>query len=309
MWARNDEREESTVSTAQETDVRYDEEYVQAATGERIFARRWLPAGQRPTAVAVIAHGLGEHSGFYLPVTRYLLGRGLAVYAYDQRGFGRSEGRRGHVMRYEQYIEDLRAMVARARAEQPELPMVLLGHSMGGTIAVLFAERYPRTVTHVILSAPALILRRRVSPRERVLAITMSRLKPTYTRTGKSDPTLLTRDPAMQQEVLADRWRHQHITARLFMELFVRAPREALAHLHRLRMPLLIIHGADDPLVSPASSQRIYRGAASSSKRLRIYRGLRHETLRELERAQIFADVGDWLGEQGLLRGAAHAVP
>lgn len=280
----------------------YVEEYAPTASGERIFARRWLPAADTPVAVAVLSHGLGEHSGFYLPITRFLLARGMAVYAHDHRGFGRSDGRRGHIERYEYYIEDLRAMVDRARAEYPGAPVVLLGHSMGGTIALLFAQRYPDRVTHAIYSAPALILRQRVPPLRRALAYGMSRIRPTYTSTGVGDPTLLTRDPTMQQEVRADRWRHTHITARLFMELFVRAPRDVLAHLDYLRTPFLIIHGTADGLVAPAGSRRVYYWSPAPGKAIRIYRGLRHETLREVEREQVFADIGAWLDGQGVLQ-------
>jgi alpha-beta hydrolase superfamily lysophospholipase len=300
-------RENGTMATDVEGEVRYDEEYVPAARGARLFARRWLPAAGTPVAVAVLAHGLGEHSGFYGPVTRYLLGRGLAVYTHDHRGFGRSGGRRGHVTRYTDYVEDLRATVERARMEQPGVPVVLIGHSMGGTIALLFSQRYPDLITHAIYSAPALILRRHVPRLQRMMARVMSRLMPTYTNKGVIDPTVLTRDPAMQQEVRADRWRHAYVTARLFMEMFVRGPRDVLAHLDQLRVPFLIIHGAADPLVSPAASRRVYHGAAAPSKAIRIYPGVLHEPFRDVDRERVFADAGAWLEEQGVLRRAATA--
>ncbi|HWE64417.1 MAG TPA: lysophospholipase, partial [Chloroflexota bacterium] len=267
-----------------------------------IIARRWLPATGRPVALAILSHGLGEHAGFYLPVTQYLLSRDMAVYAHDHRGFGHSDGRRGHIERYEHYVEDLRAMVDRARAEYPGLPVVLIGHSMGGTIALLFSQRYPDRITHAVYSAPALILRRRVPPLQRALAGTMSRLRPTYTNTGTIDPTVLTRDPAMQQEVRADRWRHARVSARLFVELFVRGPRDVFAHLERLRVPFLIIHGTADPLVSPAGSRRVFHGSTAPGRAIRIYPGLLHEPLRELEREQVFADIAAWLEEHGALR-------
>jgi alpha-beta hydrolase superfamily lysophospholipase len=280
---------------------RYCEEYVPTARGGHLFTRQWLPALAPPQAVAVLAHGLGEHSGFYLPVTRFLLSRGVAVYAHDHRGFGQSDGRRGHIERYEHYVEDLRSLVDRAHAEHPGLPLVLVGHSMGGTIALLFSQRYPDRITRAIYSAPALVLRRRIPLLQRALAPGMSRLWPTYTNTGTINPEVLTRDPAMQQEVRGDRWRHARVSARLFTELFVRGPRDVLAHLDRLRVPFLIIHGTADPLVSPAGSQRVYQGASAPGRVIRLYPGLLHEVLREVEREQVFADIAAWLEAQGIL--------
>jgi alpha-beta hydrolase superfamily lysophospholipase len=293
------------LSTGADAGTRYREEYVPTASGERLFSRRWLPAVDQPQGVAVIVHGLGEHSGFYLPVTNFLIRRGIVVYAHDHRGFGQSDGRRGHIGRYEHYVEDLRGLVERAHKELPGLPLVLIGHSMGGTIALLFSQRYPETISCAVYSAPALILRRRIPLAQRTLAIGMSRFRPTYTSTGAIDPTVLTRDPAMQQEVRIDRWRHASISARLYTELFTRGPRDVLAHLDRLRVPFLILHGLADPLVSPDGSQQVYEGAPVRDKAIRLYPGLLHEAFREVEREQVFADVAAWLETQGVLKPLA----
>jgi alpha-beta hydrolase superfamily lysophospholipase len=289
-----------------EVTSRYHEEYIPAAGSQHLYGRRWLPAAGQPVAVAVLVHGLGEHSGFYGPITHYLLGLRLAVYIQDLRGFGRSGGQRGHVKRYDQYLADVRALVERARAEQPGVPVVLIGHSMGGIIALLFSQRYPELITHAIYSAPALIRRWRTRALQRMLFPLMSRLMPTYThRGGAIDPTPLTRDPAMQQEIREDRLRHADISARLFMELFIRGPRDIAAHMDQLRVPFLVIHGAADPIVSPASSRRIFQGAGASSKTLRVYEGMLHEPFRDVGRQQVFADIGAWLAEQGVLQRAA----
>ncbi len=277
------------------------EEYVTSARGERVFTRWWIPALDQPRAVAVIVHGLGEHSGCYLPVTGFLLGRGMAVYAHDHRGFGQSDGRRGHIARYEHYVEDLRRLVERAHGEHPGLPLVLLGHSMGGTIALLFSQRYPEQITCAVYSAPALILRHHIPLFQRTLARGMSRLWPTFTSTDAIDPTVLTHDPAIQQEVRVDPWRHSRVSARLYTELFVRGPRDVLAGLDRLRAPFLIIHGTADPLVSPDGSQRVYDGASVEGSAIRLYPALLHESLREVEREQVFADIAGWLEARGVL--------
>ena len=262
--------------------------------------QRWRPASAATRAVLVLSHGLGEHAGPYGPFVEHFVPRGAAVYAHDHRGFGRSEGRRGHVPRYERYVEDLLPLVRRARAENPDPPLVLVGHSMGGTIALLFTLRHPELLNAAVYSAPALIIAARVPPMQRALVPVLSRLYPTYTNKGISNPALLTRDPELQQQTARDPLRHTHVTARLFDEMFVRAPREALARAGELRVPFLILHGTDDPLVRPTGSQRVYDSASVPGRAIKTYPGLRHELFREVERAEVFADVAAWLATRGI---------
>ena len=289
-------------------DIAFDSEYVaapgDASPGEKIFVQRWRPAHTAVRATLVLSHGLGEHAGPYQPFIEYFAPRGAAIYAHDHRGFGRSEGRRGHVPRYERYVEDLLPLVQRARVENPGLPLVLVGHSMGGTIALLFALRHPELLSAAVFSAPALIIGRRVSPAQRAMLRALSRLYPMYTRTGVSNPAFLTRDPALQQQTAQDTLRHTHTTARLLSEMFDRAPREVLAHVGELGVPFIILHGTDDPLVRVEASQRVYDGAPAPGRAIKIYPGLRHELFREIERREVFDDVAAWLGGRDIVLSA-----
>ncbi len=289
--------------------MRHDTEFVTAPDGERIFVQRWRPADGETKAVMVLSHGLGEHAGCYLPFVGYFAPRGAVIYAHDHRGFGRSEGRRGHVPRYDRYVEDLRPLVERARAENPGLPLVLVGHSMGGTIALLFTLRHPELLDRAVYSAPALIVGLPVPLWKRALGRAMSRLHPTYTNKGVTQPTLLTHDPEMQQFTAQDPLRHAHVTARLYTEMFGRGPREVLARLPELRVPFLVLHGTEDGLVPVEASRRVYEGASVPGRAIRIYEGMRHEMFREIERERVFADVEAWLAEQGIKLAAVSSQP
>jgi alpha-beta hydrolase superfamily lysophospholipase len=253
---------------------------------------------------------MGEHTGVYLPFVAYFAPRGAAIYAHDHRGFGRSEGRRGHVRRYERYVDDLRPLVERARAENPDRPLVLVGHSMGGTIALLFTLRHPDLLDLAIYSAPALILALPVALWRRVLGRIMSRVYPIYTDVAALKPALLTRDLELQQATRDDALRHARTTARLYTEMFVRAPREVLARAGELRVPFLVLHGLDDPIIAVESSRRLYASATVPGRAMHLYPGLRHEPFREIERAAVFADVAAWLSAQGVeLDAEPHPVP
>ncbi len=291
-------------ATVERADIAHDTEYVAApgdTSGEKIFVQRWRPTIAPVRAVMALSHGLGEHTGPYQPFVEHFVPRGAAIYAQDHRGFGRSGGRRGHVPRYERYVEDLLPLVRRARAENPDLPLVLIGHSMGGTIALLFALRHPELLDAAVFSAPALIIGQRVSPAQRTMLRALSRLYPTYTRTGVSNPAALTRDPALQQQTAQDTLRHPHTTARLLSEMFDRAPSEVLAHVGELRVPFIILHGTDDPLVRVEASRRVYDGSPAPGRAIKIYPGLRHELFREIERRAIFDDVAAWLAGRGIV--------
>ncbi len=282
--------------------IAHETDYTRAPDGERIFTQHWRPARSPVSAVIVLSHGLGEHTDVYLPFVDYFASRGAAIYAHDHRGFGRSEGRRGHVPRYQRYVDDLLPLVRRARAENVGTPLVLVGHSMGGTIALLFTLRHPRLLDAAIYSAPALMVKVAIPLWKRTLGQAMSRVYPTYTNTGVSDPTLLTRDPALQQVTRDDTVRHTHVTARLYVEMFGRAPAEVFSRAKELRVPFLLLHGTEDPLVPAEASQRLYDLAVAAPVRdLRLYPGLRHEPFRELEREEVFGDVAAWLTAQGIV--------
>src|SRR5262249_2934800 len=124
-------------------------------------------------------------------------------------------------------------------------------------------------------------------------------LYPTYTDVAVFNAELLTRDPMVQQSARADPLRHTRKTARLYTEMFVHGPRDALARAGKLRVPYLVLHGADDPLVAVAASRRLYEAAQLPPRAMHVYPGLRHEIFREIGREQVYDDIIAWLTERG----------
>src|SRR5687768_920223 len=110
-----------------------------ASDGTSLFWRAWPPP--EPRAAIAVVHGLAEHSGRYDHVGRHLAARGFAVYAIDYRGHGRSAGRRVHVDSFDDYVEDIGALVGLVKERHPVLPRFLLGHSQGGLVTLLFLLR------------------------------------------------------------------------------------------------------------------------------------------------------------------------
>ena len=118
--------------------MQHNEETFKTTDGLDIFAQWWRP-GVGPKAVVVIVHGYAEHSSRYIHVAEHLIRHGYAVYAFDLRGHGRSEGTRAFVRSFDDYLADLACFLTRVNKREPGKPIFLLGHSMGGTIVTLFA--------------------------------------------------------------------------------------------------------------------------------------------------------------------------
>jgi alpha-beta hydrolase superfamily lysophospholipase len=263
------------------------------AGGYRVHARRWLPDGE-PAAIAVLVHGLAEHSGRYETLAARLVARGFAVHSYDQRGHGRTGGARSNIGRFTDLVADAAACIEHARLEHPAGPVLLLGHSMGGAVALATALAHPSLIDRLVLSAPAVGADPAVPKLQVLVGHLLSRIAPSV-GILRLDAALVSRDPVVVRAYEADPLVfHGSLPARTLVELL-----GAMKRLHRdapaLRMPVLVLHGTDDRLVPLAFTEPVYARLASLDRTVICYEGFYHEVFNEPGRERVFADLEAWL--------------
>jgi acylglycerol lipase len=257
-----------------------------------IHWRAWLPDSV-PRAIVVIAHGAGEHAGRYEHVAARLTSDGYAGYAVEHRGHGHSQGPRALIDRLDNAVADLDALVTLAREHQPGLPVFLLGHSMGGTIAVSYAIAHQDRLSGLILSAPLAALEAAPAPM-RVAARVLSALAPRLPLIA-IDATLVSRDPTVVERYEKDPLvYHGKLPVRTVAELagaIERFPESAAA----ITVPTLIMYGTADRLCPPEGSLMLDERIGSSDKTLTPYEGLYHEILNEPEQDLVLDELSEWL--------------
>jgi acylglycerol lipase len=260
--------------------------------GVRIHVRTWVPESP-PIGVVVIAHGFAEHSGRYQAVAERLLAQGIAVCAPDHRGHGLSGGARTSVVRFADYADDLATVIERARARWPSLHLVLLGHSMGGLIALDFSVRPGTNLDGLVLSAPA-ACPGEVSKGKLALGRVLSRIAPNV-GVLRLPLNRISRDHAVVDAYNSDALVFRTpIRARLGAEMLDAMDRVD-AGLPAMRMPILVMQGTADGLVDPGCGPHVYERAGSPDKTLKMYDGLWHEIFNEPERDRVLADLTAWL--------------
>jgi acylglycerol lipase len=260
-----------------------------------LYGQAWLPE-QAPRGVLVISHGLGEHGGRYAQLGEWLAARGLAAYALDHRGHGRSGGPRANVERFDYLVSDLAVFTGRAQREYPDAPLFVLGHSMGGAIALAFALKYEHVPRGLALSGPALAVEPAPSALRRMLVKALSAWRP---GTGglRLPPAHVSRDAAVVRAYESDPLVfHGSVPVRTLAELFD-AMQSLQHHAHELRVPVLVQHGSADRLVPLSATQPIYQRLGLAARRtIRVYEGLYHEIYNEPERDQVMHDLATWFG-------------
>ncbi|MFC8802404.1 alpha/beta hydrolase [Streptomyces anthocyanicus] len=258
-------------------------EHTLTGTRGRIAVREW-PA-VRPRYVALLVHGYGEHTGRYEEVAGVLTGHGAAVYAPDHTGHGRSDGERVVVEDFEDVVTDVHAVADLARAGHPGLPVVMVGHSMGGLIASRYAQRHAGELTALVLSGPVIgdwELPRRLLALEEVPDTPIS-------------PASLSRDPAVGAAYAADPLVWHGPMKRPTLRAFVRTLETVAEGGDVGPLPLLWVHGDDDRLVPLPGSRVGVEPLSGGDLTVRIYPGARHEVFNETNRAEVFADVTRFL--------------
>lgn len=275
--------------------IRRDEGFFTGARGVRIHHRSWVPDGPIIGTVTIV-HGFAEHGERYGHVADRLNRAGFAVSAPDHRGHGRSGGKRTNVDRFSDYIDDLLTLVDINGARWPGAAAFMLGHSLGGMIALDFAIAHASRLRGLVLSAPAACLPE--VPRVRVAAgRALSRVAPAAP-VMRLHLERISRDPAVVRAYNEDPLVHRSpVKARLAAE-WLTTMEWVQERLPSLRLPLLVMQGAEDGLVDPACGPQVYDRAGSPDKTLKTYDRLWHEIFNEPERERVMDDMIAWLEER-----------
>jgi alpha-beta hydrolase superfamily lysophospholipase len=254
-------------------------------TGSRgsLTAREW--PHERPRYLAVVVHGYGEHIGRYEQLARVLVGHGAAVFGSDHMGHGRSAGERVLIEDFEDVVTDVRAVAALARSAHPGLPLVLVGHSMGGLISARYAQRHGDELAALVLSGPVIGAWELPG---RLLALDEIPDTPI-------SPAALSRDPAVGRTYRADPLVWHGPMKRPTVEAFARTLEDVAKGGDVGPLPLLWLHGDDDRLVPLAGSRVGVARLNGGDLTERVYPGAQHEVFNEQNKVDVFADLTRFL--------------
>jgi len=257
-----------------------------------IFEQTW--SCKEPKGVVLITHGIAEHSGRYAHVAQSLVEGGYTTVAFDLRGHGKSSGKRNFVKSFQDYLNDLQEVLDRTQNTYPDLPLFLLGHSMGGGIVSLYTiERSPQ-VKGILLSGPSVKVSDDISPFLQKMSSFISAVLPKLP-VLKLESDAISKDPAVREDYDTDPLNYRGaILARTGAEL-LRATKAISAHSNVIELPILIMHGSSDKLSDVSGSEMLYANVSSEDKTLKIYEGLYHEILNEPEQDEVKQDILAWL--------------
>ncbi len=272
--------------------MRHTEFSWQNPSGIRIFAQHWQPEGKVRGTVALI-HGLGEHTGRYQNVAEALNASGYALAGFDLPGHGRSEGTRGHAS-YNRILTEIDCLLTEIDHRYPGLPHFLYGHSMGGALALYYTLKRKPTLQGVIATSPGLVPGTPVPAVKIFLAKYIARFAPTFTMNNGLDLGNLARDPAVINAYKADPLVHGKISARLGYDLLT-SGRWMQAHAAEFPVPLLLVQGSADRLVSPEAVAAFAQSAPTEKTTYKIWDGFYHETHNEPEKQQVLDYMIDWI--------------
>ncbi|MBN9411625.1 MAG: lysophospholipase [Burkholderiales bacterium] len=265
-----------------------------ALDGENLAVQDWpVGEGERLRGVVVLVHGLGEYAGRYNALATRLNEWGFAVRGYDQYGHGDSGGARGALPSATRLLEDLADVIDSTRRRMRHgLPLILLGHSMGGLVAGRFVSLRVRPIDGLVMSSPALDAGLGVL--QRLLVAVLPRIAPDLRMGNGLQAQYLSHDTSVVEAYLADPLCHDRISARLAAFIASAGP-ATLARAPQWRIPTLLMYAGDDRLVDPAGSRAFAQAAPRELVTSRCFENLYHEIFNEADNGAVFATLKDWL--------------
>lgn len=261
---------------------------IRSFDGTELFFKKDMP--DNPKAVFVFVHGLCEHLGRYDYIAEKFNEFGYGVYRFDNRGHGRSGGERGYIEDFKYFIDDADMVVDTVKRENPELPIFMLGHSMGGYITAAYGVKYPNRLNGQIFSGACTIELPIFEGLKKIDFDENPREK-----SPNSLSSMICRDPEVIKCYEDDPLVLKETNIKLLGEVFIKGVAWLNEHIDEYTYPCIILHGGDDRIVTCESSKYLYENIHSKDKELKIYSDLFHEILNEKEKDKIIDDIHNWV--------------
>jgi alpha-beta hydrolase superfamily lysophospholipase len=264
-------------------------------SGCTIFAQIWSPE-TNPEHVVLLIHGLGEHSGRYAEWAKRFVNQGIAVYALDLHGHGRSTGARGHVTAFEYIYDDIQHLLGVATKDHPKAKLHLHGHSMGAAVSLGFVTPRPSSpgfsnLTSIVTTGAAIRPGFEPPAWKLKLAALLNKVVPWLALGNELDPKWISSDPRVVAAYLADPLVHDRISVRWYNE-WVRTIEDVRVNRDGIKTPLFMLHGAADKATSPKASEEM---AKLLKAKFQLLPGAFHELHHEPCQNEVFAQVLDWI--------------
>ncbi len=269
--------------------------------GIELYWRSWQ--ADSPTGVIVLVHGLADHSGRFEEIGQFLASGGWTVYACDLRGHGLSsdghQAGRVHVDHFSDYANDLSAMISLAKQHHPDLPVIILGHSMGGLISLTYALNHPQELDGVVLSSPTLGAHADAQPPAvlNLLVRMLVHIKPRLLFPSDLNTGSISRDADVVRAYIDDPLVSEKVSARWYVEI-TKAIDDIQGRAAELKIPTLLMQSGDDRLVDPQAASNWAKEAPKDLLKLVVWDGFFHEMFNEPEKEKVYACVLEWLNRK-----------
>jgi alpha-beta hydrolase superfamily lysophospholipase len=267
-------------------------EFLKSEDGLKLFSRWYIP-NDKPRAILIFIHGIGEHSGRYHSWIERFLKLGHAAMAFDHRGHGRSEGKRGHIPSMEMVLNDMDIFVEKVRHDFQDIPVILYGHSLGGNFVLNYLTRRSPEISCSIVTSPWLTLVKNVPGPVVSLMHFLNKLAPGLVLTSTVKPKSISRDRQVIEAYENDPLTHKKISVRLFCEAHETGTR-IMRHAEKVTVPLLLMHAGADLITDPNSSEQFARGNPGQIQ-FKLWPGLYHEIHNEERKDEVFQYAVEWL--------------
>ncbi|RCW48705.1 MULTISPECIES: alpha/beta hydrolase [unclassified Halanaerobium] len=263
-------------------------EYIDTFDGKKLFTRKDIVDDAK--AVVVFVHGLDEHQGRYDYHAGRFNGEGFSVYRFDNRGHGRSDGKQTYIDDFNTYLKDADTVVDIAKKENPDLPIFMLGHSMGGFITAAYGIKHPNKLNGQILSGSW------TNTTDAFAEIQQLNLEENPDMKLPNElGNLISRSEYVIDDYEKDPYVSEFTTLKLMKEMLDNAIPWLVDNLKKYKYPVLVLHGGSDPIIDPSCSEKLYDMISSKDRELKIYPELYHEILNEPEKEEVIKDILLWL--------------